>query len=200
MTGDEKTIELAEDDRRNSEEVHRGNPFPVIAKKGKPALGRLRISTCPFHPTKDGSLGEIKTEHEKLARNAWRSARWVLNHHPENQFPNFLRCLASPDGPPDSGDQLPVQVESGQRKTVSGVTGVRDGCHPDPGFIEARALLLLPTVDSPVRMHSATFSVFVDVYRFRQEKAEKRFSLESTGLCDTKQTKILNCALLAERA
>src|SRR2546430_17057818 len=30
-----------------------------------------------------------------------RSSRWVLNDHPENQFPNFLRCLSSPDGPPD---------------------------------------------------------------------------------------------------
>src|SRR5258706_15850762 len=45
--------------------------------------------------------------------NAWRSPRWVLNNHPENQFPNFLRRLSSPDGPPDSGDQLPVQTESG---------------------------------------------------------------------------------------
>src|SRR5258708_29912888 len=44
VTDDEKTIEHAEGDRRNSEEVHRGNRFPVIAEKGKPALGRLRIS------------------------------------------------------------------------------------------------------------------------------------------------------------
>jgi len=44
--------------------------------------------------------------------NAWRSPRWVLNNHPENQFSNFVRCLSSPDGPPDFGDQLPVQAES----------------------------------------------------------------------------------------
>jgi hypothetical protein len=112
VTHDEKTIEHAEGDRRNSEEVHRSDRFPVIAEKGKPALGRLRISRCPFHPTRDRSLRDIKTEHEKLAMNAWRSPRWVLNNHPENQFPNFLRCLSSPDGPPDSGDQLPVQTES----------------------------------------------------------------------------------------
>src|SRR6267378_4508141 len=89
------------------------NRFPVIAEKGKPAPGRLRISRRPFHPTRDRSLRNIKTEHEKLAMNAWRSPRWVLNNHPENQFPNFLRCLSSPDGPPDAGDQLPVQTESG---------------------------------------------------------------------------------------
>jgi len=42
-----------------------------------------------------------QNEHEKLAMNAWRSRRWVLNNHPEDQFPNFLRCLSSPCGPPD---------------------------------------------------------------------------------------------------
>ena len=44
VTDDEKAIERAEGDRRNSEEVHRGNRFPVISEKGKPAPSRLRIS------------------------------------------------------------------------------------------------------------------------------------------------------------
>jgi hypothetical protein len=120
VTDDEKTIEHAEGDRRNREEVHRGNRFPVITEKGKPALGRLRISRRPFHPTRDGSLRDIKTEHEKLAMDAWRSPRWVLNDHPENQFPNFLRCLSSPDGSSDPGDQLPVQTESAPVPTHHG--------------------------------------------------------------------------------
>src|SRR5713101_761295 len=64
VTDNEKAIEQAECDRRNSEEVHRGNRSPVIAKKGKPAGGRLRISRRPFHPTRDRSLRAIKTEHE----------------------------------------------------------------------------------------------------------------------------------------
>jgi len=66
VTDDEKAIELAEGDRRNSEEVHRGNRLPVTAEKGKPAPGRLRISRSPFHPTRDGSLRDIKAEHENL--------------------------------------------------------------------------------------------------------------------------------------
>jgi hypothetical protein len=37
VTDDEKAIERAEGGRRNSEEVHRGNRFPVITEKGKPA-------------------------------------------------------------------------------------------------------------------------------------------------------------------
>src|SRR6266852_3437046 len=120
VTDDEKAIEHAEGDRRNSEEVHRGNRFPVITEKGKPALRRLRISRCPFHPTRDRSLRDIKTEHEKLAMDAWRSPRWVLNDHPENQFLNFHRRLSSPNGPPDLGDQLPVQTESAPVPTHHG--------------------------------------------------------------------------------
>jgi len=120
VTDNEKAIEHAEGNRRNSEEVHRGNRFPVIAKKGKPALRRLRISRCPFHSTRDRSLLDIKTEHEKLARDAWRSPRWVLNDHPEDQFPNFLGPRSSPDGPPDIGDQLPVQTESAPVPTHHG--------------------------------------------------------------------------------
>jgi hypothetical protein len=41
VTADEKAIERAEGDRRNREEVHRGNRFPVIPEKGKPARGPL---------------------------------------------------------------------------------------------------------------------------------------------------------------
>jgi hypothetical protein len=43
VTDDEKATERAEGDRRNSEEVHRGNRVSVTADKGKPAPGRLRI-------------------------------------------------------------------------------------------------------------------------------------------------------------
>src|SRR5258708_34319181 len=48
------------------------------------------------------------------------SPRWVLNDHPENQFLNFHRRLSSPDGPPDPGDQLPVQTESAPVPTHHG--------------------------------------------------------------------------------
>ena len=112
VTDDKKAIEHTERDRWHGEEIHGRNRFPVITEKGKPARSRLRISRCPFHPTRERSLRDIKTEHEKLAMDAWRSPRWVLNDHSEDQFPNFLRCLSSPDGPPDLGDQLPVQTES----------------------------------------------------------------------------------------
>jgi len=120
VTDDEKAIERAEGDRRNREEVHRGNRLPVITEKGKPAPGRLRISRRPFHATRDRSLRDIKAEHEKLAMDAWRSPRGVLNDHSEDQFLNLLRRLSSPDRPPDLGDQLPVQTESGPEPTHHG--------------------------------------------------------------------------------
>src|SRR5882724_6581519 len=133
VTDDEKAIEQAEGDRRNSEEVHRGNRFTVITEKGKPVPGRLRISRRPFHPTRDRSLRDITAEHEKLAMDAWRSPGGVLNDHSENQFLNLLRRLSSPDRPPDLGDQLPVQTESGPVATHHrfGRDHNEDCCHPD---------------------------------------------------------------------
>src|SRR5258708_31673961 len=62
------------------------------------------------------ALPIFKTEHEKLAMDAWRSPPWVLNDHSEDQFLNFLRRLSSPDGPSDLGDQLPVQMRSEERR------------------------------------------------------------------------------------
>src|SRR6266404_712143 len=56
VTDDEKAIERAKGDRRNREQVHRGNRFPVITEKGKPACCRPWISRCPFHPTSTASL------------------------------------------------------------------------------------------------------------------------------------------------
>jgi hypothetical protein len=51
---------------------------------------------------------------------AWRSPRWVLNDHPEDQFLNLLRRLSPPDRPPDLGNQLPVQMESAPVPTHHG--------------------------------------------------------------------------------
>jgi hypothetical protein len=44
---------------------------------------------------------------------ARRTPCWILNNHPEDQLPNLLRRLFSPHLHPDSGDQPPIQAESG---------------------------------------------------------------------------------------
>ena len=62
MTDDEEAVEHAERNRWHREEIHGGNRFPMVSKEDQPALGPVRTSRCPLHPTGDGSLGKIETE------------------------------------------------------------------------------------------------------------------------------------------
>ena len=109
---DEKAGEHAEGDRRNGKEIHGRNGFPMVAEKGKPSLRRLRVSGSALHPARNGSLGNIKTEHQKLSMDARCSPGWVLADHPEDQLPNLFRGLSSPDRLPDFGDQPPIQAKT----------------------------------------------------------------------------------------
>jgi len=104
MTDDEEAVEHAERDRWHGEEIHGRNGFPMVTKEGQPALGTGAISRRSLYPTGDGSLGKIKAKHEKFPVNPRRSPGWILNDHPEDQFPNLLRCLFPSDLPPDSGN------------------------------------------------------------------------------------------------
>src|SRR6266704_3917622 len=69
VTDDEKAIEQAEGDRRNSEEVHRGNRFTVIAEKGKPAPGRLRISLAA--PVSSNEIVRSETSKPSMRSSPW---------------------------------------------------------------------------------------------------------------------------------
>jgi hypothetical protein len=113
VANDEETVEYAEGDGRNGEEIHRRDGFPMVAKKGKPALGRIRVPLGPFHPARDRSLGNIKAEHEEFAVDARSSPGRVLGHHLEDQIANLLGYGSSSDGLPDLGDQHPVPMETG---------------------------------------------------------------------------------------
>jgi hypothetical protein len=66
VADDEEAVEHSERDRWHCEEIHGGNRFPMIAKEGQPALGLIRTSRRTLHPTGDGSLGKIKTEHAEF--------------------------------------------------------------------------------------------------------------------------------------
>jgi len=87
VTDDEKAIERAEGDRRNREEVHRGNRFTVIAEKGKPAPGWLQISSRPFHPARDGSLRDT-------SKPSMRSSPWMRGA-PQVEFSTTIRKIHS---------------------------------------------------------------------------------------------------------
>jgi hypothetical protein len=112
VADEEEAIEHAKGDRWHGEEVHGRNRFTVVSKEGEPAFGWLGISRRPFHPTRDRSLAEIKTEHKKLAVDARRSPGWILNNHPEDQLSNFLGRRLPPNPRPDSRGQFPVQAKT----------------------------------------------------------------------------------------
>src|SRR5258705_1143572 len=78
MTDDEEAVEHAERDRWHREEIHSRNRFPVVSKEGEPTFGGLGISRRPFHPTRDRSLTEIKTEHAEVPMDPRCSPGWGL--------------------------------------------------------------------------------------------------------------------------
>ena len=98
MSDDEKTVEHTERNRWNSEKIHSGNGFTVVAKKAKPAPAGLPAPRRSFHPAGNGSFGHLKTEHEKLAVDARRSPGGVLRPHLEDQLPNLFGYRTSTDG------------------------------------------------------------------------------------------------------
>src|SRR6266566_406475 len=97
----------------------------MVSKEGQPAPGRVRISRCSFHPTRDGSLGKVKAEHE--------SPGWVVSNHPKDQLANLPRRRSSSNLPPDSGDQLPVHTKTSPVPADDGF-----GRNDDEGFLPSR--------------------------------------------------------------
>ena len=69
MADDEEAVEYAEGNRWHSKEIHGCDGFPMVSKKGQPALGPVGISRCSFHPTRDASLGRSKP--------SMRSSPWI---------------------------------------------------------------------------------------------------------------------------
>jgi FixJ family two-component response regulator len=63
MRDDEKAVEHSGGRPRDGKEIHRGDGFPMIAQKGRPSLGRLRIPQRSPHPAQDGSLRKIEAKH-----------------------------------------------------------------------------------------------------------------------------------------
>lgn len=111
VADDEEAVEYAERNRWNHEEVHRGGRFQVIGQKGEPALGWFRISRGSFHPTRNRSIRNIKTEHEKLTVDPRCTPRRIFGNHSKDQLANFIGDPSSSDLITNSGDQFPTQME-----------------------------------------------------------------------------------------
>ena len=133
MADDEEAVEHAERDRWHSEEIHGRNRFPMVSKEGQPALGRVRISRCSFHPTGDGYLGKIKTEHEEFPMYPRCSPGRVVSDHFKDQIPNLLRRRSSSNLHPDSEDQPPVDT-----KTIPVPADDGFGRNDEEGFLPRR--------------------------------------------------------------
>ncbi len=133
VADDEEAVQRPESDRWNREEVHRGDSFPVVPQKRKPALGWLRVPRRSFHPTGDRSLGKIETEHEKLPMNAWCAPGRVLGHHTEHEIPYLFGNPPPAGHSPRPGDHTPIKrgdPDLCHRTTVSGPTRIRVCFHP----------------------------------------------------------------------
>src|SRR5216683_1140859 len=140
VADDKETVEDAERDRGHGEEVHRRNRFPVILKKRAPTFGWPGIPRRPLHPPGDGSLGDVKAQHEKLAVNARSTPDWVLRHHAEDQLPNFLRQSFPTDLFSQLRDQTPVQSKPSSMPA-------------DHGFGSDHQERLFPVRPEPAREH-----------------------------------------------
>jgi hypothetical protein len=133
MTDNKEAVEDAKRNRWQSEEIHRCNRFPMVSKEGQPPLGPVRIFRRPFHPTRGGSLGNVKAEHAEFPMYPRRSPCGVFSNHPKDQFPNLFRCRSSSDLPPDSGDQPPVHSKTSPVPTDYGF-----GCDDQEGVLPIR--------------------------------------------------------------
>ena len=73
VADDEKAVEHTERDRGDRKEVHGRDGFAMVTQEGEPTLGRLVISGSSAHPTGNGSLGNIETQHQEFTVDARRA-------------------------------------------------------------------------------------------------------------------------------
>src|SRR6201998_1376642 len=115
---------------RVSSEIDR---FPVITKKGKPALARPAVPRRSFHPARDGSFGNIKT---RMSNSPW------MRDAPQVGFSATMRKIRSRTSLRvgllpgclvilETSLQYRRKPARCQRTTVSGVTMRRDCFQPD---------------------------------------------------------------------
>ena len=100
----------------------------MIAQKGEPTFGWLGISRRSPHPTRNRSFGDIDTEHQKLAVNAWCAPGRVLDPHREDQIANLFRDSLPAKHAACSGDRAPIEGESCPVPPDHSVRGHDDQC------------------------------------------------------------------------
>src|ERR1039458_10349160 len=66
MTDDEEAVQNPKGESGDGEEIHGRDRFPMIAQKGQPALGGLRVLGRPFHPAGNGGFRHVEAEHQEF--------------------------------------------------------------------------------------------------------------------------------------
>src|SRR5260370_25841353 len=112
MGDDEKAVEHSEGQRRDGKEIHRGDSFPMIAEKGRPSLGRLRIPRRSPHPTQHGSLRKIEAKHFQFAVDARCAPGSIFRDHSKDEILQFLADVFSARPNPTLRDPRPIQLEA----------------------------------------------------------------------------------------
>jgi hypothetical protein len=121
VADDEETVENPKCKGWDREEVHRRDHFPMVMQEGEPTFGSLGISRRPAHPAGDSPLGNVKTQHQQLAVDTRRAPGWILNNHPKDEIPHFLRNPFSADHPAGFGDGTPIKRKSRPVPTHNGL-------------------------------------------------------------------------------
>jgi len=128
MANNKEAVQQVEGDRRESEKIHGGNHFAMIAKKGLPVPGKSWILGRSLHPAGDASLGYIEAQQEELAVNPGSSPGRIVGHHLEDEIPDLRDSFFLPT----RSFTLEIRLQylrkpaRCQRTTVSGVTMMRE--------------------------------------------------------------------------
>src|SRR5260221_8780280 len=106
MLQDQKSIQQPKRDRRDYEQIHRGDAVGMIAQKGLPALRRWPPS--PRHVFCHGGLPDIDAKLEQFAVDPRGSPERVGDAHVANELANVRRCLR----PSTARSRLPAPIGS----------------------------------------------------------------------------------------
>ena len=111
MRDDEKAVEHSEGQRRDGKEIHRGDGFPMIAKKGRPSPSRLSTPRRSPHPPRHGSLRKIEAKHFQFAVDARCAPRGIFLDHAKDQVAQFLANAFSAGPNLASREPRPIELE-----------------------------------------------------------------------------------------
>src|ERR1019366_1420853 len=122
MADDEEAVQHPKGESGDGEEVHGYDSFTMIAQKGQPALGGLRVLGRSFHPAGNGGFRHVEAEHPEFAMDARRTPTGIVSDHLKDQFTDLLGDpAATAHWIRHFAEHGPVQFETGSMPARNGV-------------------------------------------------------------------------------